>query len=98
MKTKRFSPRDAKLIRDNPDKDPDELLELGLSQKAYSRLQEKQDEILQPVSITKSAPAQQQKSIVAMSNMRTGRVVHIGYKAASMLSAKYPKEFKILNQ
>lgn len=34
--------------------------------------------------------------IVRMANMRTGRVVRMSVKAASMLSDKYPKEFKIL--
>lgn len=34
--------------------------------------------------------------IVKLSNLRTGRIVSIGAKAALMLSEKYPNEFKIL--
>lgn len=35
-------------------------------------------------------------TIVRLANMSTGRVVRMGSKAATMLSVKYPKEFKIL--
>lgn len=35
-------------------------------------------------------------AIVRMANMRTGRVVRMGSKAATLLSNKYPNEFKIL--
>ena len=41
-------------------------------------------------------PAQQYTGVVRLSNMRTGRIVRMGAKAAGMLSAKYPNEFKIL--
>lgn len=34
--------------------------------------------------------------IVKLSNLRTGRIVRIGAKAAEMLSTKYPDEFRIL--
>ena len=34
--------------------------------------------------------------IVRLSNMRTGRIVRMGAKAATLLSTKYPTEFKIL--
>lgn len=34
----KFGPKDAKIIRENEGKTPYELLELGLSQKAYDRL------------------------------------------------------------
>lgn len=100
MKTKRFAPRDAKIMREHPDSSPEELLELGLSKRAYERitesqLPEKQNNVLQPVKVEHMPPVQS-KSIVRMVNMRTGRVVNMGYKAAGMLSDKYPKEFKIL--
>ena len=94
MKTKRFAPKDAKLIKEHPNTSPDELLKLGLSKKAYERLA-KQDEVLQPLKV-EQVQKQKPLQIVRMANKRTGRVVRIGYKAAAMLSTKYPKEFKIL--
>lgn len=33
---------------------------------------------------------------VRLNNVRTGRIVQLGIKAATMLSTKYPNEFKIL--
>lgn len=75
MKTKRFAPKDAKLIREHPDATPAELLEKGLSKKAYQRLAE-QKEVLQPVKVEQ---VQQPKgNTVRMLNMRTGRIVRIG--------------------
>lgn len=94
MKTKRFAPKDAKIIKEHPDSSPEQLLELGISKKAYQRLKEEQ-EVLQPVKVEQVQP-HQVPSIVRLSNTRTGRVVRISYKAASMLSTKYPKEFKIM--
>lgn len=53
--------------------------------------------VLQPDSIqSTNTETKPQAAIVRLSNMRTGRVVRMGVKAASMLSDKYPKEFKIL--
>ena len=60
--TKDFQPKDAKIIRDNVDKSPYELLELGLSQKAYDRLaageyktiEAVQEEPLQPAAVEKA--------------------------------------------
>ncbi len=95
MKTKRFAPKDAKIIREHPELSPEELLELGISQKAYKRLNELQESVIQPMSIEQVQP-KQAPSVVRLSNMRTGRVVRISYKAAKMLSTKYPKEFKIM--
>jgi len=40
MDTQKFAPRDQKIITDNEGKSPYELLELGLSEKAYNRLLE----------------------------------------------------------
>lgn len=38
MKTQRFAPKDAKIIREHEGATPDQLLALGLSKKAYQRL------------------------------------------------------------
>lgn len=102
MKTKKFAPRDAKLLREYPDSTLDELRKLGLSKKAYERLISEPvfpttNNTIQPVKVEHTVK-QPLSATVRMSNMRTGRIVRIGYKAATLLSTKYPDEFKILNQ
>lgn len=87
-------------MREHPESNPDELLELGLSKKAYQRLLEQEDprqktEVLQPVKVEQVKTERPKPNTVQMLNMRTGRTVRIGYKAARLLSNKYPKEFKI---
>lgn len=34
--------------------------------------------------------------VIPIANMRTGRTINMSAKAAGMLNARYPKEFKIL--
>ena len=100
MKTKRFAPKDAKIIREHPDSSPEQLLEMGVSQKAYERLKalleiKQGTTVLQPIKV-EQVQSERSPAIVRLSNMRTGRVVRISHKAANMLSTKYPKEFKIM--
>ncbi len=99
MKTRRFAPKDAKIIRENKDASPEELLELGLSKKAYQRLitPQEDDTILQPVKVEALEPKDQPTpTTVQLHNRKSGRVVRMGYKSAKMLSDKYPEEFKII--
>jgi hypothetical protein len=53
---------------------------------------------IQPDSIRSTANDKptEHTGIVRLSNMRTGRIVRMGAKAATLLSTKYPTEFKIL--
>jgi hypothetical protein len=105
METKKFSPRDAALIRKHPGASPDALLELGLSKKAYTRLQAAQSSItsiIAPVSITpipqednRQTPKTTPKT-ARLHNLRTGLIVTMSYKAATRLSAAYPNTYKLL--
>ncbi len=100
MKTQRFAPKDAKIIREHEGATPEQLLELGLSKKAYQRLlaqQESHNNILQPVKVEQLQPDDvPEPTTVQLHNKKSGRVVQMGYKSAKMLAAKYPEEFKIL--
>lgn len=98
MKTKRFAPKDAKLIRENEGASPEQLLDLGLSPKAYQRLVDASNhfaEAIQPVKV-EQLPTTPPPSVVQLHNRKSGRVVRMGYKSATMLSQKYPEEFTIL--
>lgn len=54
--TEGFAPKDAKIIRENPDKSPYELMtDFGLSEKAYNRLLEQE-------SVERAAPKVQAES------------------------------------
>jgi hypothetical protein len=109
MNLKNYSPKDARLIRDNDGKTPDELLDLGLSQRGYRRMLEdniavKQTEntTLQPLSIeavnlkTVAMPKTELPKRINLHNRKSGRVVFMGYKAAAMLAEKYPNEFELV--
>lgn len=100
MKTKRFAPKDAKIIRENEGATPDQLLELGLSSKAYHRLVDADNHsaaTLQPIKVEKlEATKVHQPDVVQLHNRKSGRVVRMGYRSAKMLSQKYPEEFTIL--
>lgn len=108
MNLKNYAPKDARLIKDNEGKTPDELLALGLSQRGYSRLLEDSIEIaqslsatLQPLSVEAlnlqavNAAASQPRR-VNLYNKKSGRAVLMGYKAAAMLAEKYPNEFELV--
>lgn len=109
MNIKKFSPKDARIIKDNEGKTPDELLTLGLSQRGYRRMLEDSVEVeqtnstlLQPVSVqavsltpVSISPADMPKRI-NLYNKRSGRTVLMGYKAAAMLADKYPHEFELI--
>lgn len=109
MNTKKFSPKDARILKDNEGKTPDELLALGLSQRGYRRLLEDSVEVeqtnstlLQPVSVqavslkpVPISPADMPKRI-NLHNKKSGRTVLMGYKAAAMLADKYPHEFELI--
>ena len=58
MNLKNYSPKDARLLKDNEGKTPDELLVLGLSQRGYRRLledniavEQSNSATLQPLSV-----------------------------------------------
>jgi len=109
MNMKKFSQKDARLIKDNKGKTPDELLALGLSQQGYRRLLEDGIEIeqtnsilLQPVSVQAVSlspvlisPKDMPKRI-NLYNKKSGSTVLMGYKAAAMLAEKYPNEFELI--
>lgn len=109
MNLKNFSPKDARLIKDNEGKTPDELLTLGLSQRGYRRLLEDSIDVEQTVSATLqpiSVEAVNLQAVVLQAidtrkrvnlhNKKSGRVVLMGYKAAAMLAEKYPNEFEMV--
>ncbi len=109
MNLKNYSPKDARLIKDNEGKSPDELLALGLSQRAYRRLLEEAIDIeqtasavLQPLSVEAinlkavQAPKGELPKRINLYNKKSGRVVLMGYKAAAMLAEKYPNEFELV--
>lgn len=109
MNLKKFSPRDARIIKDNEGKTPDELLALGLSQRGYRRILEDSVEVeqsnsvlLQPVSVeavslspVPISPADMPRRI-NLYNKKSGRTMLMGYKAAAMLAEKYPNEFELI--
>ncbi len=111
MEYKKFSPRDAKLLKDNEGKTPDELRALGLSERAYRRLladsiaitqPDADTVIIQPVSVAQvnihavEPKLYVQNKRVQLHNKKTGSTVTMGYKAATLLAEKYPAEFEIV--
>lgn len=109
MNLKNYSPKDARLIRDNEGKTPDELLALGLSQRGYRRLledsiavQQTESNLLQPLSVEAvnlkavAIPITALPKRINLHNRKSGRVVLMGYKAAAMLTEKYPNEFELV--
>lgn len=104
MNPLKFSPKDAKIIRDNPGKSPDELLELGLSLKAFARLPEPSDKMPAPVAASpiiipvsvQSAAKEIHGNTVKLKRLKEDTVVEMGFRSAQMLASKYPKEFRII--
>lgn len=69
MDNKAYSPKDAKIIRDNEGKTPYELLELGLSQKAFTRLtSDLAEQAAAPTASQVSASVQTAKNLAAQKN------------------------------
>jgi hypothetical protein len=105
METKKFSPKDAALIRRHPGASPDALLQLGLSKKAHKRLlaaQSATHTVIEPVSVAaipqaanKQTPKTTPKT-ARLHNLRTGLIVTMSHKAAIRLSAAYPNTYKLL--
>lgn len=104
MNPLKFSPKDARIIRDNPGKNPDELLELGLSLKAFARLPEPSIKTSAPVVATpvivpvsvQSANKEIRSNIVKLKRLKEDTIVEMGFKAAQMLASRYPTEFRII--
>lgn len=105
MNPAKFSPKDAKIIRDNPAKSPAELLVAGLSKKAFERL--KAERVLSTVVDIKPVKVESAKDIVLISrkpetkfmllkNLRTKIVTKVSSRTANMLLSVYPKEYKTL--
>jgi hypothetical protein len=106
MTQKRFSPKDAKIIRDNPGKSPGELTALGLSKAAYGRLVTQPpvsiDTPIQPVKIEHAAlPAKATgrtpNHVVRLLNKATQVIVELGFRAASSLCKHNPNQYQILS-
>lgn len=54
-------------------------------------------QVIRPIKVQQTLPVSKvPTSIVRLNNLRTGRIVQMSIKAATMLSTKYPNEFKIL--
>jgi hypothetical protein len=108
MEQKKFSPKDARLIRNNPEKSPDDLLVLGLSKAAYNRLRNESqtvevvEQVLQPAKVEKAGTpyrlpnGQISNHVVRLHNKYTDVVIKMGYRAAKFLSSQNPKQFEIL--
>ncbi len=97
MKPQRFAPKDAKIIREHEGATPEQLLELGLSKKAYQRLlaqQESPIDILQPVRVEQLKPDNvHEPTDVQIHKKKRGRGVQMGSKSAKMIAAKYHEDF-----
>lgn len=64
--------------------------------KASKKSKNHKTRLVEPYKVeTLPVTIQATTGIVRLSNLRTGRVVRMGAKAATMLSTKYPQEFKI---
>ncbi len=103
METKKLSPKDAALLRNNPGATPEELLPLGLSKKGYEKLQAATATQIQPVSVEQAdtaapaaKPATVPPKLVKLQNLNTGLVVTLSYKTATMLANNYPNSYKTL--
>jgi hypothetical protein len=104
MDLKKFSPKDAAVIRRNPGKSPKALLEMGLSRKAYERLQEEavnvSAAILEPVRIEKKASTTtgmvNQLLTRRIQNLRTGNILNLRSKTVELLLSVYPNEYKLV--
>lgn len=103
METKKLSPKDAALLRNNPGATPEELLPLGLSKKGYEKLQVQAAPQIEPVSVEQAEitapaakPATVQPKLVKLQNMNTGLVVTLSYKTATLLATNYPNSYKTL--
>lgn len=54
-------------------------------------------QVISPVTVQQVLPISKVPTHTArLNNIRTGRIVQMSIKAATMLSTKYPDEFKIL--
>ena len=92
MTQKRFAPKDAKIIRDNPGKSPEELTASGLSK----------NKRIEPVKIEQAAlPAKATgrtpNHVVRLLNKATRVVVELGFRTASALSKHNPNQYQILS-
>lgn len=97
-----FSFKDKKIIDSNPDKTPYELLELGLSNKAYEKLLQEpiakpSTPELQPVKVAKETITTVPKKsggIVTIFNSVTNRTVSMNSAFAAMLVSSQPKIYR----
>jgi hypothetical protein len=103
MEAKKFSPKDAKLIRENPGKSPGELSSLGLSKSAYNKLTENTVTvaILEPVKVEtlvqRLQAARTPNHVVRLLNKSTNVVVELGHRAANSVKKMCPDQFEILS-
>lgn len=73
MDNSKFAPRDQKIITENEGKTPYELLELGLSEKAYNRLLDIEataNTVKEPIAQKEEAKPAKQESEVVTPNVR----------------------------
>jgi hypothetical protein len=56
----------------------------------------KQLRIITPAKTEQLPERPESKSLVQLANIKTGRLIRMSIKAATLLYSKYPKEFKIL--
>lgn len=55
----------------------------------------KQLRIITPAKTERLPELPESKSLVQLANIKTGRLINMSAKAATLLHSKYPKEFKI---
>jgi hypothetical protein len=60
------------------------------------KLKRKQPRIIALAKTEKLPGPLKQKGFVQLANIKTGRLINMSAKAASLLNNKYPREFKIL--
>lgn len=103
MNTIKFSPKDTRIIKENPSKSPDELLAAGISKKAYERLKAEYRQVpmqnIVPVKVEAIQGAaiikqKQPQKFVLLRNLRTGLTARLRKVTADMLLSTYPKNYK----
>lgn len=60
------------------------------------KAKEKQLRIIAPVKTGKLPELPNPNSLLQLVNLKTGRLINMSAKAATLLHNKYPREFKIL--
>jgi hypothetical protein len=53
-------------------------------------------QIISPVKVEAALPVNRQPKVVKLHNIRSGNTVEMGFKAATSLAHKFPREYKLV--